>query len=52
MRACVQKMDNSLIKLSEIWIYPIKSLPGIALNSAEIDACGFIFIFLDCTEFY
>jgi len=41
MRACVQKMDNSLIKLSEIWIYPIKSLPGIALNSAEIDACGF-----------
>lgn len=26
--------------LAEIWVYPVKSLPGIQLNQAEIDARG------------
>jgi len=29
------------MKLSEIWIYPVKSLPGIRLDSAVINARGF-----------
>lgn len=31
------------MKLSEIWIYPVKSLPGIKLESAVINARGFEF---------
>jgi len=29
------------MKLSEIWIYPVKSMPGISLESAVINARGF-----------
>ncbi len=31
------------MKLSEIWIYPVKSLPGIKLDKAKINERGFVY---------
>lgn len=38
--ACITNYTSSLIQLSEIWIYPIKSLGGIRLTNAQVEGRG------------
>src|SRR4051812_48958419 len=41
MDDAVRKQSNKMLKISELYIYPIKSLGAIQLSSAEITDRGF-----------